>query len=296
MIYIIVILIIINIAVLTYAFLIKYDIRYMAKQIEKNKWEYTTIKMKSLDKDLEELVKQINELYDACNRKNINVINKEKELRGKIANISHDLRTPLTSIMGYLELLKDKNIQEIEKKRYFNIVIGRTKILQNLISSFYSLSLIESDDKKFNLKSINLKNILVENIAFYYNEFKYKNIEPKIVIDDNLPNIISDEEAVTRIFINLLNNILKHAKQDVIIKLIKQDNKIVSEFINRTDNLDEEDILHIFDSFFIKDYSRNNENTGLGLYIVKTLTEKLGNTIEAKLNNDMLSIKIIWII
>ncbi|MFA9398337.1 MAG: sensor histidine kinase [Clostridiaceae bacterium] len=289
-----ILLMIVIVILLTYIVLIKKDIRYISSQIEKSHGNYTTIKMETLDKNLDKLTLQINDLYDSCNKKNIEIVNEEKELRKRIASISHDLRTPLTSIIGYLQLLKEKETTRFEKDKYFDIITKRTKILQDLIGSFYDLSRIESEENKFNLKKVNLKDILSENLAVFYNEFKDKKIEPNICIEEDIPYVISDERSVSRIFSNLLNNIVKHGGQDVTINLRKENNSIISEFINDAKDLNDEDIKLIFNSFYTKNPNRNDENTGLGLYIVKTLTEKLGNKIEAKIDDGMLNIKIIW--
>ncbi|SHH33115.1 sensor histidine kinase [Clostridium grantii] len=293
---VVVLLIIGIIVLLTYIRLLKKDIKYITSQIKSSKGDFTSIKVSSLDKTLDDLALQINKSYDLCNIKNIKIINDEKELRGRIANISHDLRTPLTSIMGYLELLREEDLSGEEKKEYFDIITKRTKVLQNLINSFYDLSRIQSNENKLNLKSLNLTTLLSENLVSFFNEFKEKGIEPNIYIEEDLPNIISDESSVSRIFSNLLNNIIKHGEQEVYIELKKDGNTIISQFTNATSNLNEEDIELIFNSFYTKNPTRNDENTGLGLYIVKTLVEKLGNKVEANLKDGKLSIIIYWCI
>ncbi|WP_461204755.1 sensor histidine kinase [Clostridium sp. DL1XJH146] len=290
------ILIIIMVILLAYIILIKRDIKYVSNQIKWCDGDFTTIRMKTLDKELEELVININNSYELCNKKNIEVINKEIELRKRIANISHDLRTPLTSMMGYLELLKEERVTIDEKNKYLEIITKRTEVLQALIHNFYDLSRIELDEEKFDLKSLNLREILSESIVIFYNEFQDNNINPVINIEEDIPNIISDENAVSRIFSNLINNILKHGEKEVFISLRKDKNGITSEFTNAAPNLNDKDIELIFNSFYTKNPTRNDENTGLGLYIVKTLVERLGNKIDAKLIDGMITVKITWII
>lgn len=294
MVWLVIILIIIIVVLLTFIFRYKYDIKYISKQIVNSNGEYSNIRMNTLNKDIEKLVLNINDLYEMNQKINIKIKHDEEKLRLSIANISHDLRTPLTSIMGYIQLIKDSNLSEAEKIKYINIVEKRTESLQSLISSFYELSRVESDEYKFDLKSLNLGNILCETIALFYNDFVDNDIEPNINIEDNISTIIADEKAVMRIFSNLINNILKHGEKNVTISLRKENNYMVTEFVNNAPNLKIEDVEHIFDRFFTADLTRSDKNTGLGLSITKALVEQLGYKIEAVLINGMLKIKIIW--
>ena len=190
----------------------KREFRRISKQINNNLDEYANIKTKSVDKDIEYLVENINLIFDSKQRIVAEKNKNEEELRASISNMSHDLRTPLTSIMGYLQMIRLEGISEEEKNEYIDIVENRTKSLQQLISSFYDLSRIEGNEYNFNYKKVNLKNILCENIAAFYNDFINNNINPIIEVDENVRDIISDEGAITRIFTNLIGNMIKHGE------------------------------------------------------------------------------------
>lgn len=287
-------LIILIIILLTIIVNNKREIRFITKQIDANKQEYINIRTKSVDKDIENLVTKINSLYDENQRINAEKKKVEEEIRTSVANMSHDLRTPLTSIRGYIQLFKADNISKEEKKEYIDIIEKRTKTLQVLISSFYDLSRIENNEYKFNLEKVNLGKILCENLAGFYNDFVNNSIEPIVDIDENVPDIISDEKAVVRIFSNLINNAIKHGKSYVKISLKEDNGVITTEFINGTSELKDEDVSKLFDRFYTADKSRNDRNTGLGLAITKSLVEQLGNEIEAKLVEEDLVITIKW--
>lgn len=272
----------------------KREIRFITKQIDVNKQQYINIRTKSVDKDTENLVTKINLLYDENQRVNAEKKKVEEEIRTSVANMSHDLRTPLTSIMGYIQLFKAENISKDEKKEYIDIIERRTKTLQVLISSFYDLSRIENNEYKFNLEKVNLSKILCENVAGFYNDFISNSIEPIIEIDESIPDIVSDEKAVIRVFSNLINNAIKHGKGHVKISLKEKAGVIITEFINGTSDLKDEDVSKLFDRFYTADKSRNDRNTGLGLAITKSLVEQLGNEIEAKLVGKDLVITIKW--
>ena len=149
----------------------KREFRRISKQINNNLDEYANIKTKSVDKDVEGLVEDINLIFDSKQKIVAEKNKNEEELRASISNMSHDLRTPLTSIMGYLQMIRLEGISEEEKNEYIDIVENRAKSLQHLISSFYDLSRIEGNEYNFNYKKVNLKNILCENIAAFYNDF-----------------------------------------------------------------------------------------------------------------------------
>jgi signal transduction histidine kinase len=250
--------------------------------------------MKTLDKDIENLVISINDLYEESEQRYIKIKHSEDQIKKSIANLSHDLRTPLTSIMGYIQLIKSDRCSKQEKEKYLNIVDKRTETLRNLITSFYELSIFEASEYRFMLKSVNLENLLYETLALYYDEFTKCGIEPQINAEGNCPSIISDEKAVVRIFSNLINNIIKHGQGNVVINLIQEKNYLVTEFINNAEGLNEEDVKHIFDRFFTADLSRSDKNTGLGLSITKALVEALGNSIEADYSDGKLIIRVVW--
>lgn len=272
----------------------KREFRRINKEISNNLDEYVNIKTKSVDKDVENLVQNINLIFDSKQKVVAEKKKKEEELRASISNMSHDLRTPLTSIMGYLQMIKSEKPSEADKKEYMDIVEKRTKSLQKLISSFYDLSRIEGNEYNFNYKKVNLSNVLCENIAVFYNDFINNNIEPVIEIEEGIKEIISDEGAITRIFSNLIANMIKHGENYVKISLKQENNIIITEFTNKSTGLTQENVDKLFNRFYTVDNSRSDRNTGLGLYITKVLVEKLGYDITAKLENENLKIKIVW--
>lgn len=291
-----IICILIAIIIVLIAIIIGYkrEFRRIRKEINNNLNDYINIKTKSVDKDLEALVAEVNLIFDSKQKVVAEKKKTEEELRASIANMSHDLRTPLTSIMGYLQMIRLENISENDKNEYMDIVEKRTKSLQQLISSFYDLSRIEGNEYNFQYKKVNLNNILCENIAIFYNDFINNNIEPIIEIDEDIKEIISDEGAITRIFSNLIGNMIKHGENFVKITLKQEEDVIITEFINKATELTEENVDKLFERFYTVDKSRSDRNTGLGLYITKVLVEKLGYNITAIIDNENLVIKIIW--
>lgn len=293
MFYAVVTLVCIILIFLLYVIKLKKEIRYVKNEIDKNTG-YVNLRTKSIDSELEKLVESINKIYDS--RQELESKNKtmESEIKRSIANMSHDLRTPLTSVMGYVQLLEDDNISNDEKKQYIQIIKRRNENLRELISSFFDLSRLNSNEYKFEFEKVDLKNILCDNIGLYYDEFVKQNIEPKIQLEDGEFNVITDGTAMNRVFSNLISNMIKHGDGNVQISLRKENNSIISEFKNKASNITDESIGKIFDRFYTIDKSRTSKSTGLGLYITKTFVEKLGYKIYAKYKegNIIISIEI----
>ncbi|NKF07598.1 HAMP domain-containing histidine kinase [Clostridium gasigenes] len=294
MIFLIIMLVVAVIILFMYIINLKKEIKAVSSEIKKNHSEYRNIRIKTTDRHIEQLVVNINKLYDENQKVNVRKKEVELELKQSIENMAHDLRTPLTSIMGYIQLIKDEEVTEEEKSKYIDIVEKRTNVLQTLITSFYDLSRIEGNEYNFNLSKINLANVLCENIALFYNEFAEKFMEPIIEIQENTSYIISDKNAINRVFSNLISNILKYGDKYTKIILKEEDEFIITEFINYAPNLVQEDINKMFERFFTANKSRSDKNTGLGLSITKAFVENLDNNIEAKLLNENLVISISW--
>lgn len=246
------------------------------------------------NRQLEGLAKEINRTIDQKQQTEIQYKNMDLELRQAIADISHDLRTPLTSIIGYIQLIKDENLALEERNQYTDIVLKRANSLKMLISGFFDLSRLEAGEFDFDLKSIHLSNILCELTASFYNDFINKGIEPVIDIDEKAPQIVADENGVRRIFTNLIQNAIRHGDKFVAISLRQEGSCIITCFTNDSPHLIDEDVKHLFKRFFTGDRMRSGQHTGLGLAITKALVEQMGYSINAVLKDGRLSIIIKW--
>ena len=277
-------------------FLLRKEIKSVRSQlgsINRNKTN-SKVLLKIGINEIEKLILEINNTLSLKQESEIKYKEMNLELKQSISNISHDLRTPLTSIMGYIQLMEDPNISEAERKDYINIVKKRTKDLQMLITSFYDLSRLEGREYKFQFELINLPNLLCDSMASFYNEFISKGIEPSINIDESVPMILGDVNGVKRILFNLIQNILKHGESLARISLEKREDFIVTTFTNGAKNLSEEDSKLLFQRFFTADRTRSGKSTGIGLAVTKELVEQMGHEISSGLKDGKLSIIIRW--
>lgn len=295
---IVIILILLILLCITFTLLIlrRNEIKLITRKLNEinNTSTNELVKISYPNNNLENLLVEINNTLKLRNEIKSKSKEMDLELRQAIANISHDLRTPLTSIMGYIQLLDDDKISKEESKQYLLIIERRAEALKNLISSFYDLSRLQANEYSINLEKINIKALLCELITAFYEDFNSKGREPKIEIDQNVPLIYGDKNAVNRIFTNMIQNILKHAEGNLKISLKQKEQYIITEFSNRAKELSEEDAQKIFERFFTADRMRSGQNTGLGLAITKILVEKQGHKIEAHKLGDNLIINIKW--
>lgn len=204
--------------------------------------------------------------------------------------MSHDLRTPLTSIKGYIQFLKLDDVSDEESVEYLNIAEQRTKSLESLLNDFYELSLIESQDFEMKFEKINITNILQETLLGKYNDFTRRNLRPNIEIPNENIYIIAEKKSIERIIENLLSNAIKYSIDNVSIYLEVKSNKVLLKITNPVINLSSQDVEKIFDRFYMADKNRSEKGTGLGLSIVKTLVEKMNAVITANIIDDVLSI------
>jgi signal transduction histidine kinase len=242
------------------------------------------------NKDIEALCESINRNIAFQERKQIQVRNHEQNLRDSIANISHDLRTPLTSIWGYLTMIK-ANPDKISE--YLNNALGKVKHLSLLIEDFFELSVIDGDAYIIKLERVDIVAILTDCVLESYAFCKEKGIHTAVNLPENATFVWGNKAAIERIFQNLLQNAIKFSCGDISIECEDDGRLFVLAISNNTKTLSADDIPHLFDRFYIADKARSKGNTGLGLYIVKVLLDKIqGVVLDISLKDEHFSLKI----
>lgn len=273
---------------LIHLFLLKRDLKEITKQIKEKLTSDTNtpISISSNDKSLQKFVLEINKELYLLRKETLNFKNKNDKLKVATTNIAHDLRTPLTAICGYLDLLeKEEDIEKI--KKYFAIIRKRTDSMCQLTEEFFKYSLIFSTTDDLKKDEVILNNILEESIAGFYASLKLKNIVPNIEISENKIKRRLNPLALKRIFDNILNNAVKYSSKDLSISL-KENGEII--FKNYAENINLIEVETLFDRFYTVESS--TKSSGLGLSIAKYLTEKMGGEIRADYKNNELIIKV----
>lgn len=242
----------------------------------------------------EELLTCLNDLLELRQQERADYHRKERELRRQIANVSHDLRTPLTSILGYLQLLEGEGLPPEKRQEYFQVIEGRARTLQTFIASFYDLSRIEGGELPLEREKVDLARVLSDQLAAGYEQIEEAGLIMEVDITSGLPPVWADSGAVTRIFSNLFTNALRHGSDNLSVKLYREGGYIVSSFSNRADDLTAEDADHVFERFYTADKMRTGQSTGLGLAIVKALAERMGHTAAARWEDGWFTVLVRW--
>lgn len=292
MIILIIILIILLIIAISYLLLLKISINKLNNDLNKKINNKSNIILTSniSDKDLNKLINTINNsLKDYQDIQN-EYETKSNNLQKMMMNISHDLRTPLTSALGYIDIILKSDIKNKEEVKNLKIIEDRLKRLSELIDSFFMFSKIISNSDNIVLEDINIIAVLEKAISNHYEDFSnskriinFKTNKRKIIIKSN-------ELMLSRIFDNLIRNAFIHSLGNLDIN-VYSDKTLVISFSN--DLLYPSlDIDRIFDEFYTVDISRTKGHTGLGLAIAKEFVLELNGKIEAKKINNKLTITI----
>ncbi|MPM03750.1 Sensor histidine kinase RcsC [bioreactor metagenome] len=210
----------------------------------------------------------------------------DRELKEAVTNISHDLRTPLTAMCGYLELLKREEKTEAAS-RYLAVIENRTEAMKQLTEELFRYSVVTSASDDLRYEDMTLNSVLEESVSAYYAALKGSGITPVITMPECKVKRRLDRKALSRIFGNIIGNAVKYSDGDLEITLSEAGE---IDFKNRAPQLDEVQVGRLFDRFYTVEAAK--KSTGLGLSIAKALTEQMNGTISAHYNNGKLSIHI----
>ena len=269
------------------------SLKKQLRKIEKQVYFKERINISLNDKDIEKLAETINNNMRENKQIEIDIMKREERLKQNISDIAHDLRTPLSSIMGYITLLD--NCTEKEKKEYINIIQRKSEELNLLINNFYEVSLLDNSSLKIDITSIDIVQVIMDIVISNYALIKNNKIEINNRVPEKQIKIYGEEITCKRIIQNLVSNSIKYSTGYISIELDELENEVVFTIKNNVSNLKESDIEHLFERFYTVDKSRNRSGSGLGLDIVKLLLNKIGGEVKSiALEDSILSISIMF--
>lgn len=241
-------------------------------------------------RDIVGLVHILNELIMDIRLSRIRIKRLTMKFRNGITNIAHDLRTPLTTASGYVQMLQTSATEE-ERQEYLRIILERQNMVKILLEQLFEYVRIESGEITYKHVSIDAKKVFIDTIAMYYDDFNKKGEEPTIHLLEKPCIILGDEQGIKRIFSNILFNAVIHGKGGYCFQIQEEDSYIFT-FSNISAPMTREDLDKVFHRFYTKDQSRNKKTTGLGLAIAKEITMQLNGKVEAFYNNGKFFISI----
>lgn len=247
----------------------------------------TLIDISSRDPYLCQLASELNVQLRLLRRQRQKYLGGDQELKEAVTNISHDLRTPLTAICGYMDLLRQENTSETVR-RYLSLIENRTQAMKELTEELFRYSVILSS-QDLELEPVHLNGSLEESIAAFYGALSARGIRPEIRMTGKRLERRLNREALSRVFSNILNNALKYSDGDLTVQLT--DSGEIS-FSNHAAALDSVAVGKLFDRFFTVEAGRNSG--GLGLAIAKALVEQMGGVISADYSGEILTIRMVF--
>lgn len=234
-------------------------------------------------KEFEELCDEL-ELYNKNARHNLLRLEQhEEQIKAQITDISHDIRTPLTSISGYVQMLQMTDDEE-KRRRYFNIIQDRLKTLSTMLDDFFVYSKLNSGTRQGEADLVDVKKVLSQVLLNYYDAFVENEIDVEVQLAEGNTLIFALQENIERLFLNLIKNVLVHGKRTCKISLECALEGVEVSILNETDEDLPKELDKVFDRCYRGDVARSNqESTGLGLAIAKGLVENNGGTITCQI-------------
>lgn len=245
----------------------------------------TLIDISSADKDMRSLAAALNKELSKLREERRLCKQGDTELKDAVTNISHDLRTLLTAICGYLDLLEREEMSGTARQ-YIEQIENRTEVMKQLTEELFRYSIVAAA-KEFDLERLCVNDVLEESIVTFYGAISQRGIAPDITITEERIERITDRSALTRVFGNIITNALKYSSGDLTVEMTED---CTITFANSSDNLGKISAERLFDRFYTVETGSNS--TGLGLSIAKLLVEQMNGTISAEIRGDKLFITV----
>jgi signal transduction histidine kinase len=237
------------------------------------------------------LAKDINEIIDSYDDRHDKILREDKEIKDTLTNMSHDIRTPLTSLKGYFELLDQTDDPE-ERRKYTNIIYGRIESLSEILETMFLYTKVSNVNFKISIDPIECSKIILETLFEYYDDFQEKGFEVDVDVDEGV-RILGNEQSLKRIMQNLIRNSLVHGNGEVKLAVKPQEDKTVKISVeNLLAEGQDPDPDKVFDRYYKGDASRHTGSSGVGLSVVKKLVESMNGDIKAFVGDGKFRIEI----
>lgn len=251
------------------------------------------IRLKGTQKEMKELAKQIDALREQQNMREIEMFDRDRQLKETLANVSHDIRTPLTSLKGYFRLFQTE--QDARKKQgYLDIMQERMDALSELLEELFTYTRLQDARYELELSRQDLTPIVLRTLFSFYGECRKRKLDMDVQVEETPLVAMGNEGAVGRVIANIVRNAMLHGSGRLELVYGAEGNQI--QFVCRN-SVDEEtkkdmEISRVFERFYKGDKARSKSSTGLGLAIAKELVERMNGTIEASYIDEMFAVRI----
>ena len=271
----------------------KLNIRHFSRELEKMKDSgyRQPVKVSDFDRDIVELAVKVNEHTDIQRRLGAEYEESKKQLGTVISGISHDFRTPLTASLGYLQMIEKSGELSGKNAEYLAVAMQKNRSLKELSDEFFELTKIENGGEEPDISEVNLSNVLTEALLEQHSWIAQRNISAGIEVADGIV-IRTDRRYLTRILDNLMSNAQKYAADSFSAVLERDGDRIRLRVSNTLEDAEAVDADRVFEPFYRMD-ARTAGGSGLGLYVVKLLCERLGWNVSASISSDVFTVEIL---
>ena len=240
---------------------------------------------------IEELAELLNTLLKERKKERADYQKKEQMIADIYTNLSHDIRTPLTSLDGYFQLLEETQ-EENDRKRYIQIIQERIESLKEMLEELFTYTKLQNGTYELKLEPQNVGQILKETVFSYYDDWAEQEISPQFEITEEPVWIRGNKQALRRTIQNIIKNGLDHGNKEIRIQLSRNEKQMELVFQNKIEPGEQIDISRVFERFYKADKARSKSSTGLGLSTAKGFVEKMHGEIAAEIKEDWFCIKI----
>ena len=228
---------------------------------------------------------RLNDLLELRRKEKRYYQEKETLIADTYTNLSHDIRTPLTSLDGYFQLMEAcENVEE--QRRYLNIIHERIHSLNEMLEELFMFTKLKNESYRLELTSCCINRILKETVFSYYDDWVRREIQPDIQIMEEQLYIDGNKQGLSRIIQNVIKNGLDHGEKKIRIVLKREQNRAVLRISNQVTASEKIDIEHVFDRFYKADAARSKTSTGLGLSIAREFVRRMNGEIGAKIEEN----------
>ena len=228
---------------------------------------------------------RLNDLLELRRKEKQYYQEKETLIADTYTNLSHDIRTPLTSLDGYFQLMEAcENVEE--QRRYLNIIHERIHSLNEMLEELFMFTKLKNESYRLELTSCCINRILKETVFSYYDDWVRREIQPDIQITEEQLYIDGNKQGLSRIIQNVIKNGLDHGEKKIRIVLKREQNRAVLRISNQVIASEQIDIEHVFDRFYKADAARSKTSTGLGLSIAREFVRRMNGEIGAKIEEN----------
>lgn len=288
-----IILFLIVVVLLVYLLMLKSELRNVKRDLINTRKEDNNqqIAITLIDRDLTEMSSEINRNLDYQKQLKLEAEQAKQQMKQSISDIAHDLRTPITVVKGNLQMLANDPSLNARSKEYLSITLNKTESLKEMVDDFFDLAVLESDTAPMELSKVDITRVLVEFMVENEAVIRERKLVPELRLPEKSVYAMAEEQMLMRMLSNLLNNVVKYAKDSFTISLEKPATITISNPVDPTKPFDVE---RLFDRTYRGEKARTGQGAGLGLYIVKLLAQKQHAIVKANIKEGWLNVQVIF--